>query len=76
MKHLKVTIHLATGKSITTILDDPIDVSEDEYVDRLKAALEGKPSWRIIENVLVYSQIVAAVEVEEIHTTEGGLTDV
>jgi len=63
---LRITIHLANGNSIETNAVDPEVEDAVEYVEYLKNDLEGRPGWRVIENVLVYSQTVAAIEADEI----------
>ena len=55
----KVLIHLHSGQTITTFVDDEeIGSSED-----LLNLLEGAPRWRVIgADVVVHSQAVAGIE--------------
>ena len=66
--NVKVTIHLANGSVIETIAKGEIDVGN--YLDYLEEALTGdaRPGWRQVENVLLFSQALSAIEVEELTT--------
>ena len=66
--NLKVTIHLANGSAIETLAKDEIDVGT--YLDYLEEELTGdaRPGWRQVENVLLFSQALSAIEVEELAT--------
>ena len=63
---IKLTIHLASGGKIVTLVTD-LDVTDEfEYLERLEEDLRGdsRPGWRLIEDVLLFSQAVSAVQAE------------
>lgn len=66
--NLRVTIHLQNGTQIVTNADTDDHEVNDEfgYLETLNDSLDGRPGWRLIENVLAFSQTVAAVEAEQI----------
>lgn len=62
---VKVQIHLASGGSITTVLDGfSEEVGEPIDLDGVKEVLENpaKPHWVIIGSALVFTQAVCGVE--------------
>lgn len=71
--NLKVRLHLASGQTVETEALDADVSSEDEYLEDLEDNLKGdaRPGWRQIENVLVFSQALSAIEVEEITSPKG-----
>ena len=68
----RVTLHLASGQTVTTEASYPSDLDEYEVADALQHALAGnhKPGWRRVENVVAFSQAISALEVGEISAPE------
>ena len=64
----RLTIHLASGKEVVTEASFPEDLDQDEVVDVVRARVAGEkgPGWRTLENVVLFSQAVPAIEVEEL----------
>lgn len=62
-----VTIHLASGQTIRSEIN--AGVTEEALLFKLKGDLSGPPTWRIVAGVLIYSQVVSAIEVEPIGGT-------
>lgn len=67
---IKLTIHLASGGKVVTLVEDADVTDEFEYLERLEEDLRGdaRPGWRQIEDVLVFSQAVSAVQAEGLDT--------
>ena len=68
MPNARLTLHLASGTKITTLLKLDEDEDIEDITKEVHDALSdgGRPGWRLIENVVVHSQTVSAAEVEEL----------
>jgi hypothetical protein len=62
-----VTIHLASGQSVRSDIIDETEVFNEEAVlAAIKDTLSGAPRWCEVAGILVYSQVVSAIEIETI----------
>jgi len=62
----RLTIHLASGMSIVTEASFPEELDGDEVMELVRRKLAGEkgPGWRVLEDVVLFSQAVPAVHVE------------
>lgn len=61
-----VTIHLASGQSVRGELEEYDVKTEESALAFIESLLYGPPGWRRVAGLLIYSQVVSAIEVEQI----------
>lgn len=68
----RITLYLAGGREVVTEVEFPGELDEEEVVAIVHKKLSQgdgyteRPGWRTIENLVVYSQAVSAVQVEQL----------
>ncbi len=61
-----VTIHLASGQTLRSDIHDLDNLTDAELLRVLQGEIQGPPGWRTVAGLLVYSQVVSAIEIERI----------